>query len=206
MTSSALRRASAWAATSRSSRISFSSGLTSESSIFTPLSSPLALSFTATMPPPAEPSTSMRSSSAWSSCILVCSCAACFIIPKKSAIVSSSLVPFPVVAEPDIVGKRNIRVGGDRLRNRVLAAAHADNLGAGETFQHRLDQRIGAHPDLELGLFHVRHRLQRRRAGLARDHDHPRPAGPELELAGQIVDQRLGGARLERDFKRAVLA
>ena len=43
----------------RSSRISFSSGLTSEASICTPFISPLAVSVTVTRPPPAVPSTSI---------------------------------------------------------------------------------------------------------------------------------------------------
>src|SRR5262249_57466374 len=41
---------------------------------------------------------------------------------------------------------------------------------------------------------------------LGRYHDHPAPVGPLRELARQIVDQRLGGAWLQRDFETAVLA
>src|SRR5262245_29261767 len=85
MTSSALRRASPWAARTRSSTISFSSAFNSEASIDTPFMSPLALSLTLTRPPPAMPSTSIWSSSFCISCIFVCSWATCFIRPMKSA-------------------------------------------------------------------------------------------------------------------------
>src|SRR5262249_23727300 len=56
---SALRRASAWAATMRSSTISFSDGCMSVSSILTPFISPLPESLTVTRPPPDVPSTSI---------------------------------------------------------------------------------------------------------------------------------------------------
>src|SRR5262249_44807177 len=55
---STLRRASAWAATMRSSTISFSDGFKSESSIRMPFISPLPVSLTLTSPPPEVPSTS----------------------------------------------------------------------------------------------------------------------------------------------------
>src|SRR5262244_3326593 len=83
---SALRRASAWAATMRSSRISFSDGCRSVSSILRPFISPLPESLTTTRPPPDVPSTSIWSSSACIASILDLSSAACFISPRKSAI------------------------------------------------------------------------------------------------------------------------
>src|SRR6516164_1696969 len=83
---SALRRASVWAATMRSSRISFSDGCMSVSSILTPFTSPLPESLTVTRPPPDVPSTSIWSSSACIASILDLSSAACFISPRKSAI------------------------------------------------------------------------------------------------------------------------
>src|SRR5437016_1180929 len=83
---SALRRASVWAATMRSSRISFSDGCMSVSSILTPFISPLPESLTVTRPPPDVPSTSIWSSSACIASILDLSSAACFISPRKSAI------------------------------------------------------------------------------------------------------------------------
>ena len=48
--------------------------------------------------------------------------------------------------------------------------------------------------------------LERGRTLLRRHHDHPGPAGPLLELARQVVDQRLCRTRLERDLEPAVLA
>src|SRR5262249_10328831 len=90
---SALRRASAWAATMRSSRFSFSDGCRGGSSILTPFISPLPESCTATRLPPDVPSTSIWSSSACIASILDLSSAACFISPRKSAIAHLSCAP-----------------------------------------------------------------------------------------------------------------
>src|SRR4029077_226330 len=94
---SALRRASAWAATMRSSVISFSSGFISDRSRVTDLTSPFAVIFIITIPPPAVPSTSRWSSSACIASILDLSSAACFIKPMKSPIfrLSSCAAPPP---------------------------------------------------------------------------------------------------------------
>src|SRR5262245_33588546 len=96
MSVSTLRRASAWAATRRSSTISFSDGLSRLASIEAPFMSPLPESFTVTSPPPDMPSTSAASSSACAASIFVLSSAACFIRPTKSAIVAS-MVPAHLV-------------------------------------------------------------------------------------------------------------
>src|SRR5262245_46591782 len=83
---SALRRASVWAAMTRSSMICFSEGFISVSSILTPFISPLPDSLTVTRPPPEVPSTSIWSSSACIASILDLSSVACLIRPRKSAI------------------------------------------------------------------------------------------------------------------------
>src|SRR5262245_5574792 len=147
-TASALRRASACAATNRSSRISFSEGLSRESSILMPLRSPFAVRMTLSMPPPAVPSTSIWSSSACMACILDCNCAACFIRPRKSAM---SLV---------------LTVGGN-IRDSVRAfrvLRHTDDFGAWKPAQHGLDQRISLHAALDLRLLGFRLRTKRGRA------------------------------------------
>src|SRR5215831_10785756 len=109
---SALRRASAWAATTRSSAISFSSGFINDGSNLTLLSSPLAVIVTRTMPPPAVPSTSIWSSSACMASILVLSSVACFIRPRKSAI---SRLPLSA-ADPLSLGSLPRKRGRESLR------------------------------------------------------------------------------------------
>src|SRR5580700_8373824 len=189
---SSLRRASACAATIKSSTISFWSDLSSVSSTWTPRRSPLPESFTVSMPPPAEPSTSMRSSSACMVSIFDFSSAACFIRPRKSGI-EVALVIWRV--------RHIIGAGGGRAGRR----AHFDDFGAGEARQYRLHQGIAARVALELGLALFGLRAQRRRAGLGGDHDHPAPAGPIMELLRQVADQHFRRARFERDFELAVL-
>src|SRR5512132_2946350 len=144
-TASALRRASACAATMRSSRISFSEGLSRESSILMPLRSPFAVRMTVSMPPPAVPSTSIWSSSACMACILDCNCAACFIRPRKSGM---SLV---------------LAVGGN-IRDSVSGVRvlrHTDDFRSRKPAQHGLDQRIALHTALDLRLLGFRLRAKR---------------------------------------------
>src|SRR3984957_21258586 len=188
---SSLRRASACAATIKSSTISFWSGLSSESSTWTPRRSPLPESFTVSMPPPAVPSTSMRSSSACMVSIFDLSSAACFIRPRKSGIE----VALVVRCFRHLIG----------ARGRAGWRAHLNDFGAGEARQHRLHQWIAARVALELRLALFGLRTQRRRAGLGGDHHHPAPAGPFMELFRQVADQHFRRARFERDFELAVL-
>src|SRR5262249_50791011 len=189
-TTSALRRASACAATMRSSRISFSEGFISESSILTPLRSPLAVIVTVTMPPPAVPSTAICSSSACIACILDCSCAACFIRPRKSAM---SLI---------LAIGQNVRRGFAALR--VLR--HADDLGARKAVENGLHQRIGLHAALDLRLLGLGLGANCRGTLLLR-HDHdPALAGPAGQLALEVVHKSLRRGRLERNFQLAIFA
>src|SRR5262249_54825453 len=74
----------------RSSRISFWSGLRSESSIRAPRRSPFPESLMATRPPPAAPSTSSCSSSACMASIFDLNSVACFTRPRKSAMIFSA--------------------------------------------------------------------------------------------------------------------
>src|SRR5580704_17784299 len=189
---SSLRRASAWAATIKSSTISFWSGLSSVSSTWTPRKSPLPEIFNVSMPPPAMPSTSMRSSSACMDSIFDFSSAACFIRPRKSGIE----IPIVVRCFRHVVG-----AGGGRAARR----AHLDDFGAGEARQHRLHQRIAARVALELGLAFVGLAAQRRRAWLGGHDHHPAPAGPVMQLLRQFADQHFRRARFERDLELAIL-
>src|ERR1700722_10069879 len=166
---SSLRRASAWAATNKSSTISFWSGLSSDSSTWTPRKSPLPEIFNVSMPPPAVPSTSIRSSSACMVSIFDFSSAACFIRPRKSGIGVALVIRHVRY----IVGSGDRRAGG---------RAYFDNLGAGKSCQHRLYQRIAARVALELRLTLFGLAAQRRRARFGGDHDHPAPAGPVVKL------------------------
>src|SRR5262252_8837795 len=144
---SALRRASAWAATMRSSRISFSDGCMSVSSILMPFTSPLPESLTVTRPPPEVPSTSIWSSSACIASILDLSSVACFIRPRKSAI--AHLLPRACA-----IGLLSLKLGVGR-KFRVLgigrrhaprrscgALAHVYDLGPGKAREHGLNQRV----------------------------------------------------------------
>src|ERR1700733_7576453 len=189
---SSLRRASAGGATIGALTISFWSGLSSDSSTWTPRKSPLPEIFNVSMPPPAVPSTSMRSSSACMDSIFDFSSAACFIRPRKSGIG----VALVIRHVRHIVGSGDRRAGG---------RAYFDNLGAGKSCQHRLHQRIAARVALELGLALFGLRAQRRRARFGGDHDHPAPAGPIMKLLRQVADQHFCRARFERDFELAVL-
>src|SRR5262245_4189693 len=208
---SALRRASACAATMRSATISFSDGCMSVSSIVTPFISPLPESLTVTSPPPEVPSTSIWSSSACIASILDLSSVACFIRPRKSAI--AHLLPRVRDIELlslKLVGGRKFRVLGigrwQMLGRSRGALAHVNDLGAGKAREHGLHQRIRLDAGLERGLPRAVLRSNRRLARLRRYDDHPAPAGPLRELARQIVDQRLCRARLQCDLQPTVLA
>src|ERR1700761_6225584 len=165
--------------------ISFLSGLSSDSSILTWRRSLLPDSLTVSMPPPAVPSTSMRSSSACMFSILDLSSVACFIRPRKSGIVVTLTIWRHVVG----IG---YRCAGRRT--------HLDDLCAGETGQHGLHQRIAAHVVFQFGLAAFSLGPQRRFAGFGGDRHHPAPAGPFGKLFCKVIDQGSGGARLKRDF------
>src|SRR4051812_6117196 len=124
---------------------------------------------TATMPPPALPSTSIWSSSACIASILVLSSAACFIRPRKSAMVvlsGASVRPARSVVFADVVrldvlgedgllverrlGRHHVAFRGGR-RQLLEAFADRDDLRARELRQHRLHQRVGLDADLERG-------------------------------------------------------
>src|SRR6202030_720433 len=137
----------------------FWSGLSRDSSTCTPRKSPLPEIFNVIMPPPAVPSTSMRSSSACMVSIFDLSSAACFIRPRKSGIE----VALVVRCFRHLVGR-----GG-----RTSRRAHLDDFGAGEARQHRLHQRIVARVALELRLALFVLGAQRRRAWLGGNDHHP---------------------------------
>ena len=110
----------------------------------------------------------------------------------KSAIAHSVSHPRP---QPVVFGDfgRRLVARGRRVRLRLAAPPRTATISApGNRAEHRLHQRIGAHACLQLGLLARRPAPARvGGAGLARDHDHPAPAGPFRKLARQIVDQRL---------------
>ncbi len=213
---STLRRASAWAATIRSSRISFSAGLSSESSICTPLSSPLPVSFTVTRPPPAVPSTSLA-------------------LELGLHRLHLRFEFGGLLHQAQEIGHRTPRLNRSdrrrgssshhrnrrrpaavpsacrrdrrRQRRRLVGARARRRSRARKARQHRLHQRIGAHAGLELGLARRRSATSASAAPAPRDTTtiQRRPVHC-VKLAGEIVDQRLRGARLERDLEPAVLA
>src|SRR3989442_2725975 len=180
----------------RSSTISFSDGLRSESSTLTAFISPLPESLTATRPPPDVPSTSICSSSVCIASILDLSSAACFINPRKSAMTylfrarSALAIIFirlpnmrQLAAKGSIVVERrflHFQLGTARrcLSSGRLAFAHVDNLGTGETREYRLHERVRLHAGFEFRLSLVALGFQRRLARLGGDHDHPLPLRP----------------------------
>src|ERR1019366_5602342 len=85
---SSLRLASAWAATSRSARISPSPALSKRSSMLTLTSAPEPCSTSLTMPAPATPSAVISASLAWASVSFCCMACACFISAPRSFIVA----------------------------------------------------------------------------------------------------------------------
>src|SRR5258705_12886012 len=141
---------------------------------------------TATSPPPEMPSTSTLPSSSCIACILDCSSAACFIMPRKSAIRASSGKSI-VVAVGTLAWIFADSIGFRRLGGKL---AHLDDLGAGKPRQHFLHTRIGFRGPRMLvpGVFVLR--AQRRLSGLVRDDHGPAPPGPLFQLAREIVDQR----------------
>src|SRR5262249_7721593 len=139
-----------------------------EGSTARPFISPLADMRTVTMPPPAVPSTSSWSSSACIASILVFSSAACFIRPRKSAMVVLSgacraqraliwrmfLVGEPVstspehalvvladVVRPDVLGEDRLVVGGRLGRHHVAVRCGRRQLLL--ALAHRDDLRPG---------------------------------------------------------------
>src|SRR6266436_1558254 len=226
----------------RSSVISLSSGFISDGSRLTDLTSPFAVIFTVTIPPPAAPSTSMRSSSACIASILDLSSLACFIKPKKSAISRLSLraahPPNPTLPlspgkgegrdgalqivvhivrpamgaerRPAIVnrhfGRQLVIIIGSRDRRCRLRfwPPHGHDLGARKPRQHALHHRISLDAALEFLVARVELRPHRRLAGFRRDRHHPASPGKSREPLTEVADQRLGGARLQRDLQPAV--
>src|SRR3954469_7547780 len=228
---SALRRASAWAATMRSSTISFSDGLIRLSSILTPFISPLPESLTLTRPPPDVPSTSIWSSCACIVSILDLSSAAWFIRPRKSAMAHLScaeslraklgveaaalLIVFGIGWTPIVIKTGMAVIGREfrsitgivrRRRQRHLALAYVHDLGPGKAREHGLHQGISAYAGLEFGLACLVLRSDRCLALFGRHHNHPAPVGPLRELSRQVVHQSLRGALLQSDLQPAVLA
>src|SRR5262249_33550871 len=149
-------------------------------SILTALTSIFALMRTVTRPPPDVPSTSSWPSSSCIACIFDCSCAACFIMPRKSGIgaplnvllFAHDLFGKPLHTFPDhalkIVAVRatfkvlrgNIEIA--RLRRLGRELAHLDHLGAGKASQHFLDPGIGLGGALALVFRHQVLLAQRR--------------------------------------------
>src|ERR1700732_2962169 len=197
--SSALRLASLCAVTSRSSRISRSSGLISEGSILTPFTSTFVATRPLTRPPPEMPSTSTWPSSSCIACIFDCSCAACFIMPRKSAINRSLLLVVAVGALSEVF---TTSMGFRRLGGKL---AHLDHLGTWKSRQHLLHPRIGFGGALALVPYHFVLRAQRRLPGFVGDDHGPAPSGPLLQLAREVVDQRPCRAALQREFEPSVL-
>ena len=190
MTASALRRASACAATSRSSRISFSGRLHQRVVDLDALELALGGELDRDHAAAGRALDLDGSSSACSSCILVCSCAACFIMPMKSTINRPRCRRERPASAPE---------SGIVLRD-------ADDLGAGETLHHRLHQRIVLDVALDIGLPFVGLRAQGGGALFLGHHHDPALAGPAGNLALQIVHQALRRIGLERDLELAVLA
>src|ERR1700728_141784 len=197
---SSFRRASACAATRRSSMISRWSDLSSESSTCALLSSPLPESFNVSSPPPAVPSTSRRSSSACIASIFDLSSAACFMRPKKSAIAILLCFVLGAGGLAKRIERRLVYRAG-RARSR----AHFDNLGAGKARKDRLHKRVAAHVVLELGFAILRLRVQAGLALLGGNDDHPAPSGPVAQLAREFARERPGRARFEAELQPAVL-
>src|SRR5579872_7510970 len=206
-TRSALARASAWAATIRSSAISFSSAFISDGSMTIPFIAPLALKITRTMPPPDWPSTSMWSSSACASCSLACMAWACFINPMRSGM---SVKLLKIVLTERNVAIGDVVVDGRRAGLRRIAwrvrPAHIDDLGAGEALQHLLHQRMRGDAAQALLLLGLGDFAQSRRFRAGDESDHPALARPFLQAASErlgdlrrgALDQREGdAARLE---------
>ena len=118
-----------------------------------------------------------------------------------------AVVADPVVAEPFIVGRRqHVSSASAAVERRILGAAHAAISAPGKRSSTACTSGSARTPVSSSACCASACDLQRRLRRLRRHHHHPAPAGPLLELARQLVDQRLGGARLQRDFEPAVLA
>src|ERR1700744_5697746 len=187
---SALRRASLNAVTSKSSSTPRSSAFISDGSMLTAFTSILPEIRTLTRPPPDEPSTSTWPSSSCIACIFDCSCAACFIMPRKSGIGSSPLeIVVGIIRRlfgEAVVAEAAACVGFRRLGGKL---AHLDHLGAGEACQHFLHTRIGFGGAFALAFLDQTLLAQGRLPGLVGDDHGPAPAGPQFELAGKFVDE-----------------
>src|SRR5689334_11695033 len=206
---SALRRASLHAVTTRSSTISHSSGFNREGSIFTAFTSILAVMRTETNPPPASPSTSTWPSSSCIACIFDCSCAACFIMPRKSGILWSSDLEIIVgIVRRFLAGHAvfaRLRHAGIGFRRLGGKPSHFHELGAGEARQHLPDPRIGFGRALALVLGQQILFTQGRLTGRVGNDHGPAAIGPLLELAREIVDQGTLGVALQCDFQPSIL-
>src|SRR5918998_4541415 len=203
MTRSALARASLSAATIKSSRISFSSGFMSDGSRDTLLACPFAVVTTLTAPPPATPSTSIRSSSAWASASFCCMAWACFMMPIRSRIPHlSSWILVPLRTVRGVAPAHKLRLG---IRRRRALLAHVHDLGTREAVQHGADQRMadGIVRPLPLGVPALL--VEGRRAGFRRGRHHPAAARPVMEEPTQVVQDRAAGAGREIELDPAVL-
>src|SRR5689334_766601 len=120
------------------------------------------------MPPPACPSTSIRSISACISCIFACMAWACFINPIMSRIAVSSLlrrggcrdnarlkVVFRTVVKADFIILLTVRPAPRRSLKCGLVGANPDNLGPRESGERALNKRLGAHSRQELACLGV---------------------------------------------------
>src|SRR4029077_14798322 len=174
----------------------------------------------ATRPPPATPSISSRSSSACIASILDFNSVACFIKPRKSAIVipafsGSSRQAAAATAQADgsqciIVGNLIVALWGcwrfvPRLSRRSSRRTDLDYFGAGKALQHRLHQWIAAHAVLEFGFARFRLSADRGRAGFCRYRDHPAAFGPLRELLRKLPDQGLPRSTFKRKLDLSVL-
>src|SRR5689334_9114502 len=124
----------------RSSRISASSALMSEGSIFSAFMSNLPVNVTLTRPPPAWP---VASSVAISSCMawnLACISFALPIRPRRSFIGWSSKIVSDFVV---VGGGLDRHFGFGVFHVRHVRNAHVDDLGAGEAREDGCDRRIG---------------------------------------------------------------
>src|SRR5258708_23201203 len=112
------------------------------------------------------PSTSTLPSSSCLACILDCSCAACFIMPRRSAINAS--FELLLIVAVGVLGSVFLNMGFRRLGGKL---AHLDHLGTGKARQPLLHPRIRFLGALALAPLDFDLRARRRlRILLAHDH------------------------------------
>src|SRR3954452_22419853 len=116
------RRPSVTAASTRSSSISTSSGSTTSGAIDTDCTSPLPVTTTFTMPPPAEPSTVASASASCAAAMSACIFCICFIIwfiwpPPPPGIGGRPPWPFAIVFLVSVAGDFLDDGGAEALRD-----------------------------------------------------------------------------------------